>query len=118
MRRRPIALGAPFPELQTETFTLVALCQWFNVLNCESAVQSSLGLRIFRNKWLLGGLALGMALQLLVVYTPAMNRFFHPVPIDATTLLLLVALASLVLWTEEIRKWIRRAQSPLCDPSQ
>ena len=113
-----LANGIPFPQVQTETFTLVALCQWFNVLNCESAVQSSLGLRIFRNKWLLGGLVLGMALQLLVVYTPAMNRFFHTVPIDAPTLLVLVALASLVLWTEELRKGIRRAQRPLCDPSQ
>lgn len=110
--------GAPFPQVQTETFTLVALCQWFNVLNCESAIQSSLSLRIFRNTWLLGGLVLGMGLQLLVVYAPAMNRFFQTVPIDAPTLLLLVALASLVLWTEELRKGILRAQRPLCDPSQ
>lgn len=113
-----LADGTPFPQVQTETFTLVALCQWFNVLNCESAIHSSLGLRILRNQWLLGGLVLGMTLQLLVVYTPAMNRFFHTVPIDAPTLLVLVALASLVLWTEELRKSIRRAQSALCDPSQ
>lgn len=105
--------GTPFPQVQTETFTLVALCQWFNVLNCESAIQSSLGFRILRNKWLLGGLALGMALQLMAVYAPPMNTLFQTVPIDAATLIVLVALASLVLWTEELRKWLRRAQSVL-----
>jgi magnesium-transporting ATPase (P-type) len=105
--------GAPFAQVQTETFTLVALCQWFNVLNCESAIQSALGLRIFRNKWLLGGLVLGMSLQLLAVYAPPMNNLFHTVPIHGTTLALLVTLASLVLWTEELRKSMRRGQSAL-----
>lgn len=100
--------GEPFARVQTETFTLLALCQWFNVLNCESAIQSALRFRIFKNKWLLGGLILGGALQAAVIYNPALNTFFHTVPIPAADLFHLVALASLVLWTEEARKWLRR----------
>ncbi len=108
--------GDPFARIQTETFTLLALCQWFNVLNCESAVQSALRFRILKNKWLLGGLVLGAVLQGLVVYHPALNGFFHTVPIPAGNLIGLVALASLVLWTEEARKWLGRTSAVRTDP--
>jgi Ca2+-transporting ATPase len=121
-----IESGMPLDLARTSTFTLLALCQWFNVINCESSIQSALRLRILKNKWLLCGLLLGGALQALVVYAPPMNRFFYTVPIPPAELCGLVALASLVLWAEEVRKWLfRRAaskreadHSPLCEPSQ
>jgi phosphoserine phosphatase len=53
--------GAPLEIVRTETFTVLAMCQWFNVLNCQSARASALGLRIVRNRWLLGGLTLSVA---------------------------------------------------------
>lgn len=84
------------------------MCQWFNVLNCQSAHASALGLRILRNHWLLGGLALSVVLQAMVLYAPPLNRMFHTVPLPASTLLPLLALASGVLWAEEARKlWAR-----------
>ncbi|MBL8327442.1 MAG: HAD-IC family P-type ATPase [Rubrivivax sp.] len=100
------------PEIvRTETFTVLAMCQWFNVLNCQSASASALGLRIVRNRWLLGGLTLSVALQGLVLYTPPMNALFHTVPLAPESLLPLLALASLVLWAEEARKlWLRTAR--------
>ena len=120
-----VSSGMPLEAARTSTFTLLALCQWFNVLNCESSMQSALQLRILKNKWLLGGLLLGGFLQAVVVYAPEMNRFFHTVPIAPLELAGLVALASLVLWVEEAGKWMRRraaglakSQSPLCEPSQ
>jgi Ca2+-transporting ATPase len=103
-----LSTGAPFPLVQTETFTLLAVCQWFNVLNCESATRSSLRLGLFKNRWLLGGLVLANLLQLAVVYTAPMNRLFHTVPISLTHFFLIGAVASSVLWTEEIRKWFAR----------
>ncbi len=96
--------GAPFPLGQTETFTLLAACQWFNVLNCESAVKSVLRLGILRNRWLAGGLLLANLLQLAVIYLPPLNRAFHTVPIPGPDLLLIGAIASSVLWIEELRK--------------
>jgi Ca2+-transporting ATPase len=54
--------------VRTETFTVLAVCQWFNVLNCQSATRSVLQLGIFRNHWLLGGLALSIVLQGTVLY--------------------------------------------------
>ena len=106
-----LSTGAPFALVQTETFTVLAVCQWFNVLNCRSETKSALSLSILKNYWLLGGLLLGNVLHLLVIYTPAMNRIFHTVPIPAADFFLIGAVASLVLWVEEIRKFFARRGS-------
>lgn len=104
--------GAPFALVQTETFTLVAISQWFNVLNCRSALKSSLSLDVLKNVWLVGGLVLGFLLHLLVIYWEPMNRIFYTVPIPLGDFVLLFAIGSSVLWAEEIRKWFARRRQP------
>ena len=100
--------GAALEIVRSETFTVLAMCQWFNVLNCQSASASALGPRILRNRWLLGGLSLSVLLQALVLYAPPMNALFHTVPLPLASLLPLLGLASAVLWAEEARKlWAR-----------
>ena len=101
--------GLPLEVVRTETFTVLAMCQWFNVLNCQSASASALRLGVLRNRWLLGGLALSVALQAAVLYAPPMNALFHTVPLEPASLLPLLALASAVLWVEELRKGVVRA---------
>jgi Ca2+-transporting ATPase len=103
-----VSTGAPFVVVQTETFTVLAVCQWFNVLNCRSETKSALSLSLLSNSWLLGGLLLANAMQILVVYAPPMNRIFHTTPISLPDFLLIGAVASIVLWVEEIRKFIAR----------
>lgn len=107
------ASGAPFVLVQTETFTLIAITQWFNVLNCRSATQSSISLDVLRNRWLVGGLILGNALQILVVYNATMNRIFHTVAIPLADVLLIGLIGSSVLWSEELRKWRARVTGPV-----
>jgi Ca2+-transporting ATPase len=104
--------GAPFELVQTETFTLVAVCQWFNVLNCRSALKSSLSLDVLKNRWLIGGLLLGNLLHVLVIYTDTMNHIFHTVPIPFSDFMLLGLIGSSVLWVEEVRKWLARRALP------
>ena len=100
--------GVALDLVRTETFTVLAMCQWFNVLNCQSATDTALGTRILRNRWLLGGLSLSVLLQALVLYAPAFGALFHTQPLPLASLLPLLALASLVLWVEEARKlWVR-----------
>ncbi len=103
--------GVPYEQVQTETFTVLAMCQWFNVLNCQSATRSSLQLGILRNPWLLGGLLLSVVLQAGVLYWPPLSGWFHTVPLPLADLLPLVAVASGVLWAEELRKWVVRARN-------
>jgi Ca2+-transporting ATPase len=102
--------GLPYDLVRTETFTLLALCQWFNVLNCQSSSRSALKFGILRNRWLIGGLALSILLQAAVLYWAPLNALFHTVPIPPADLLPLLALASSVLWVEELRKWAVRVR--------
>lgn len=103
-----LSTGASPGQVRSETFTVLAVCQWFNVLNCRSALKSVLRFDFLKNSWLVGGLVLGNILHFLVIYTEPMNRLFHTVPIDLPHFFLIGAVASLVLWAEEIRKWFAR----------
>jgi magnesium-transporting ATPase (P-type) len=78
-----VAQGAPIECVRTETFTVLAMCQWFKLLSCQSATRSVLRLGLLRNPWLLGGLALSVALQALVLYAGTMNALFHTVPLPS-----------------------------------
>jgi Ca2+-transporting ATPase len=100
--------GAAETLVRAETFTLLAMCQWFNVLNCRSTRRSAFAAPLLRNRWLAIGLACSIALQLVVLYAPPMNSLFHTVPLAPQTLLVLAALASGVLWAEELRKLLAR----------
>jgi magnesium-transporting ATPase (P-type) len=102
------AQGVDLAQLRTETFTVLAICQWFNVLNCGSATRSALRLGALRNRWLVAGIALSVALQAVVLYVPPMNVLFHTEPLALETIGPLVVVASLVLWVEEARKLVAR----------
>jgi Ca2+-transporting ATPase len=105
-----LGTGVPIELVRSETFTVLAVTQWFNVLNCRSETDPVFSRGFLRNRWLVGGLVAGNLLHFLVIYSEPMNRLFHTRPIDAFHFVLIGAVASLVLWVEEIRKWwVRRA---------
>jgi hypothetical protein len=54
-----------------------------------------------------------VVLQGLVLYAPPLNTMFHTVPLAPATLPLLLAVASVVLWVEELRKLFARRAVPL-----
>jgi Ca2+-transporting ATPase len=103
--------GVPFTIARTETFTLLAVCEWFNVLNCLSDRRSALGFDVLRDRWLVAGLVVGNGLQISVIYIPALNQIFHTVPIQPVEALAIGAAGSVVLWVEEVRKLIVRHRS-------
>jgi magnesium-transporting ATPase (P-type) len=82
-----------------------------------SETKSALNFSLFKNYWLLGGLLLGNILHLAVIYTESMNLIFHTVPIPLTDFFLIGAVASSVLWVEEIRKWVARRRRITCSMS-
>jgi len=99
-----IAAGVPEAQVRTETFTLLVICEWFNVLNCRSESRSALTLDLFRNPWLVGGLVVGNALHVAVVFWQPLGAVFHTVPFGFTEFVALGVVGSLVLWVEELRK--------------
>ncbi len=112
-----LGTGVPIEQTRSETFTVLAVCQWFNVLNCRSSLQSAFSPSLLRNWWLLGGLILGNLLHFLVIYTEPLNRIFHTRPIAWREFLLIGAVASVVLWVEETRKWLARRRRAQTQPS-
>lgn len=101
-------MGAPVAVVQSETFTVLVVCQWFNLLNCRSSHRSAFSSRIVGNSWLLGGLIIANALHGLVIYWRPLADFFHTVPISPGNFFAIGVVASLVLWVEEIRKFYVR----------
>jgi len=116
------AAGVPAAQVQTEAFTLLLVCEWFNVLNCRSESRSAFSLGVLQNRWLLGGLLLGNVLQVGVVFWAPLGRVFHTVPIGLTEVVALGAVGSLVLWVEEARKLLvrrrERRQPALARPAK
>ena len=94
--------------VQSETLSVLAVCQWFNVLNCRSGIQSAFTWNVFKNPWLIGGLVIGNLLHVAVIYWAPLSQFFHTVPVEPVQFFAIGAVASLVLWTEEARKFVAR----------
>jgi magnesium-transporting ATPase (P-type) len=97
-------MGVPANVVQSETFTVLVVCQWFNLLNCRSPQASAFSGSLFRNPWLLGGLIIANMLHGLVIYWKPLATFFHTTPIALENFFAIGIVASLVLWVEELRK--------------
>jgi len=85
---------------QTMTFTTLMLFQMFNVVNARSDERSAF-VHLFTNYWLWGAISGSIALQVLVVYVPFLQRAFGTVDLTARDWALCVAVASSVLWLRE-----------------
>lgn len=108
------ATGVPEAQVRTEAFTLLAICEWYNVLNCRSETKSALTLQVFKNVWLVVGLVAGNLLHIAVVFWEPLGRLFYTVPLGMSEVVALGALGSVVLWVEELRKlFVRRRYRPV-----
>jgi len=99
-----------------QTFTAFVLFDMFNALTCRSATHtvlplpSSPRLALFSNKLFNFAVSASLIGQLLVIYTPFLQKVFQTEAISLGDLVRLVGLASCVLWVDEGRKWWRRRQ--------
>lgn len=92
---------------RTAGFTTLVFAQLFNVFSARSSTSSAFK-KFFANRWLLGSVALGVVLQVLVVEVGFLQRAFGTTPLDLRHWAVCVAMASVVLWAEELRKLVVR----------
>ncbi len=92
---------------RTAGFTTLVFAQLFNAFNARSDDRSAFR-GMFANKWLWGAVGLAAVLQVAVVHVPFMQTAFGTVDLDLAHWGVSVAMASLVLWTEELAKLLRR----------
>jgi len=96
------------PYAQTMAFTTLMLFQLFNVLNARSDERSAFA-GLFSNRWLWMAIGVSLVLQLLVLYTPALQRAFGTVALSWADWLRCIVVSSSVLWLREANKLVTRA---------
>jgi magnesium-transporting ATPase (P-type) len=102
--------GGDLGNARTAAFNVLVFAQLFNALNARSETASAFA-HLFVNHWLWGAIALSVLLQLAVVNLPVLNVAFGTVPLTFDQWLTSIALASVVLWVAEARKWALRRTS-------
>lgn len=93
---------------QTMVFTVLTVSQLFHSLAVRSDSVSLFRIGLFSNLPMLGAVMLTLLLQIMVVYTPALNSIFHTQPLPMFDLTVCLLLSSLVLIAVEIEKWLMR----------
>ena len=88
-------------------FTALTLSQLAYALAIRSERESLFRLGLFSNLPLLGAVCLSAALQILVVYVPALNSIFKTEPLSLVDLSLCLATAALVFAVAELEKFVR-----------
>jgi Ca2+-transporting ATPase len=96
-------------QARTMAFTTLVLAQLFNCFNARSDRESAFH-HLFTNTWLWAAIALSVVLQILVVELPFLNEAFDTVPLPIEDWLVCLGLASCVLWADELKKLVQRAQ--------
>jgi Ca2+-transporting ATPase len=105
-----VAGTGDLPYAQTMAFTTLMLGQMFNVVNARSDRQSAF-VHLFTNRWLWAAVAGSLALQVLVVYVPFLQRAFGTVGLTGRDWLFCASVASMVLWLREGSKLYPRLRS-------
>ena len=88
----------------TVAFTALAAFQWANALNARSVNRPVFRIGFFSNRWVLIGIAASLLLQVVVVEVPALQLVFATTSLGVGIWLLVLGLASLLFFVEEIRK--------------
>jgi Ca2+-transporting ATPase len=92
----------------TLAFTTFVLLQLFNALNVRAETTSAFNAQLFTNWRLWAALAAVLSLQVLATRWGPARQVFHTAALSAADWALAAALASSILWTEEVRKWWAR----------
>jgi len=92
----------------TMAFNTFVLFQFFNILNARSDTQTVFNRFTLTNRWLWLSLAVVALLQIGVTHVGPMQRLFDTTSISAVQWIVCIAVASSVLWLEEVRKAIVR----------
>jgi magnesium-transporting ATPase (P-type) len=98
---------ADLATARTAGFTVLVIAQLFNCFNARSDSRSAFS-HVFVNRWLWAAIAASLALQAAVVHLGFLNLAFGTLPLSIKQWLLCIAMASMVLWHSELRKWAVR----------
>jgi len=98
------------PEWQTMIFTSLAFMQVFQALASRSTKESQFKIGALTNPLLAGMALLVVGLQMMVLYIPALAKFFEVLPLGGYDLSITIASGVIVFIVMELEKWWKRKQ--------
>lgn len=96
-------------QARTVAVNVFVLVEAFYLFNSRSFTRSPFELGFSTNKWLLGGFALMMVLQVMFTYLPAMNAMFHSAPVGLISWFKATGVGVIAYFAVEFEKRIERA---------
>jgi Ca2+-transporting ATPase len=93
---------------QTALFTTMCFAQLAHVLAIRSEETSLFRMRLTSNLPLMGTVVFTFALQLAVIYVPALNVLLKTVPLSPLELAVCLSAGCVILLIVELEKWARR----------
>jgi cation-transporting ATPase F len=99
------------PAARTAVVNLVVFVEAAYLLNCRSLTRPFIGSGFASNRWVLAGIAVMGAAQLMLTYSPVVNRFFHTDSIGAGSWGRILVVVTLTFLIVEFEKWCRRRHS-------
>ncbi len=103
--------GEPIEKARTAAVNVFAVGQAFYLLNCRSLTESMLGIGLFSNPWLWGGIAVMLLAQAAFTYAPLLNWLFHTAPIGRDEWLLTALAGFAIHLMVGYEKFIRKLRA-------
>jgi len=97
-------------KARTVAFMSMAMFQLFNVFNMRSLKKSIFEIGMFSNKYVNWALIGSFLMMALVMYVPFLQGVFSFVGLSALEFLVIVGLASSILWVGEIWKKVKKGK--------
>ncbi len=104
-----LSRGASEEQARTIAVNVFVCGELFYLFNCRSLTRSMFSLGLFSNRWLIGGVVIMIALQLMFTYAPFMNRIFYSAPLDLSSWIPILATGVIVYTVVGIEKWLQKA---------
>ena len=105
-----LSRGASEEEARTIAVNVFVCGELFYLFNCRSLTRSMFSLGLFSNRWLIGGVVIMIALQLMFTYAPFMNRIFYSAPLDLSSWIPIIAVGAIIYTAVGIEKWLQKGQ--------
>ncbi|NMA04348.1 MAG: cation-translocating P-type ATPase, partial [Clostridiales bacterium] len=93
---------------QTMALLVLSICQLFHSINNRNLRQSIFKIGIFKNRFLVYSIVLGIFLQIMIVHVPIFNKIFSTVPPSPMDWVIVLALSLPVILVNEIGKALFR----------
>ncbi len=94
-------------KARSAAFITMAFCQLYNALNMRSLKLSVFKIGFFTNKYLNAALIVSVIVQSIIIEVPFFEKLFRFDPVSFSEFVTLALMASAVLWSSELYKFLR-----------